>query len=367
LEPVMRESDEPDDAEGFRTKKKQQKHQRNNARGKGGGSAGKGPVGRLITLAWRGREKHQRVGWGVFEPVGWGVFEPADRRRASEFTRYLFLKTIRDLETGEGLCQRDARVKVLAELRGAPLREFAAADLGNKGLQRLLANLGLLSMKRLRPLNEALHAWAERWRLDKDWCLRQALSTLDLWNKHPEGLKMGVRISEAKINTHWSNTELPFMIGPALLSPTLPPPYKGLDPYFPQAETAGLYCEYAEKNLRALLKKHKYTSHLSPAVFAEVLASNLERVKREYCPEVEREYEGQRDSAGAPVWVRVSERRDYPAEVLWAVQAKVLGLSYTEIAKHERPRQKSAADVQGVAHTTVSRAVAKILRLIDLE
>lgn len=81
---------------------------------------------------------------------------------------------------------------------------------------------------------------------------------------------------------------------------------------------------------------------------------------------MEREYECQRDSAGAPVWVRVNEKRDYPAEMLWAVKAKVLGLSYTEIAKCEVPRRESAAaDQVGVSHTTISRPVAKTQRLID--
>ena len=140
----------------------------------------------------------------------------------------------------------------------------------------------------------------------------------------------------------------------------------GLSGYLPQVESPGSYLEYAKQFLRERLSKDPYTSHLNPRLSADVLEANLGQVEN-YCESVENEFEAQRDENGAPVWARVGERRDYPSEVRWAVEVKVLGRKASDVAKWEKPRHRSNDDVIGVAHTTVSRAVKRILKLIDLD
>lgn len=116
--------------------------------------------------------------------LGMGEYQGADRESERADARNRFLRAV-----------REDKPAVLESLADRPLAAFrqAADALASYRVPRW-STLELLADDEddgpaFAPLRDAIKSWGIRWRLTDDWCLDQALATLEVWVRTPSYLE----------------------------------------------------------------------------------------------------------------------------------------------------------------------------------
>lgn len=292
-----------------------------------------------------------------FEKVGWGEFEPADRTRAINFMRYLFLEQVRSMELAERSWRSDRkRLKVLEELAGTPLKEFEKADVSNAQVLKFFDDPFARFERKLRALQESVRSWSQRWHMESPWCLGHAVSTLRLWRDYPR----------ARESWLWDNN-FPLDESTLTLTPEMAgtPPFEGVPPFYAHIEQRSVYERRARMLISRHLRTNPFTARLDPKLRMSAIKADMVVVKG-YCDKVMEAYERRHDGRGAPVWKRVAERAALQRDLRWAVEFQVRGTAAKRIAEEEGREKNLRGDERSLSHTTVRQAVDYVLNLIGL-
>jgi hypothetical protein len=257
--------------------------------------------------------------------ICYGELDWPDEYSRRRFLRDQFLNTVAEYEPG--VCQA---------LYGEPLVLFEKLDGHDHLSWEDFMTAGKTSD--CEAFIDRLLAWSQDWQLDADWCREAAYESL-------------LRYHRAQPSGSLSNNEFHhrfYLPTRPDLDMTLPPP-EGLEEYWPLFLSRDDYLNQvkdralAEINAVPLLRLGEI-SHARAFVKAIVAAAE------NYCVEVEMHLEKE-----GYIRPKVSEKRNLPRHLEWAVLYQMEGLGWSRIAELAR-----------VNPPAVQKAVIELLRLIDL-
>lgn len=178
----------------------------------------------------------------------------------------------------------------------------------------------------------SMRQWSQRWNLTADWCFELAFRTIEKWTR-----PYNQRNKLMWDNEGWGGG----------VPDEWPIPPDGLPFYNPLDFHRSQYKERLHKQVIESIKNDSILRHGEPSS-RKAFVDSIIAVADGYCSKVDKYAE----SLG---YKKTREKKKLKQHLVWAVRFQVLSESYSAIAEQER-----------VSVSTVKRAVADILELIEL-
>jgi hypothetical protein len=267
---------------------------------------------------------------------GLGEVEPTDSRHSISYARREYMLRVRRLAP-----------QVLRELAEYPYDAYVRTGIGPVGLWPItptsIKYYAIVYGRNIGYLHRCLILWARRWNLEADWCLDDALWTIEMWRQFPQVRNRLDWMSHGAGSGRLNDEKTAHLI----------PPFE-LRKWEADVEFRWHYLRYAKSQIIEHIDSNPYLSSLDTDLKQKIIAANLLRVN-DYCKMVLEVYLAQADSSGKPLWKLTESRAHLMRNLAWTIRVQVLGQSQNDIAMRKR---KEAS--------TVIRAVDDTLKLLGL-
>jgi len=268
---------------------------------------------------------------------GLGEVEPTDKRHSVSYVRREFMLRVRRLAP-----------QVLRELGEYPYNAYVRAGVGPVGLWPItptrIKYYSIVYGRDIAYLHRCLIVWARRWNLEADWCLDDALWTVEMWRHF---LKSRDRLDWMSHGASWIRLDDEKV---AHLIPPFEPRRWDAD-----TEFRSNYLRNAKHQITEHVNDDPYLAFLDVDLQQKIIAANMAKVNA-YCNGVLKVYLAQVDSSGKSLWKLTESRAHLMRNIAWTVRVQVLGQSQNDVAVKKR---KEAS--------TVIRAVDDTLKLLGLK
>lgn len=238
--------------------------------------------------------------------------------------------------------------QVLRELGEHPYDAYVHAGVGPVGLWPItptsIRYYSVVYGRNISHLHSCLILWARRWNLEADWCIDNALWTVEMWRQFRSAHDRLDWISHGAGWIRLNDEKIAHLI----------PPF-GLLRWDADTEFRWSYLRNAERQITEHINGDPHLAFLDADLRQRIVAANMAKVNA-YCDSVLNVYLNQVDSSGKTLWKLTESRAHLMRNLAWTVRVQVLGQSQSDIAIRKRKEP-----------STVIRAVNDTLKLLGLK